>query len=355
MEVRNRTRHVAGFSVQLDRNGGEHMVVCVRGAWSLDDRGRLVLMDEPPPFLPADECIGEPGMSSVRWEADLGPMKPGTDCALTGVAVAPKGRARAVNVSFRVGPVAKKARVTGERRTLFWFLKWWHSPAKAFQRVPLAWELAKGGSDETPKNDKHHSLDLNNPLGRGFRARGSKQKCIGQPQPQIFAPRGCLGLMAAREPGGFGLTGGHWKHRRKYAGTYDDAWTENRAPLLPEDFDERFHLAAAPGLSTETHLTGGESVEVRGATPSGKLAFRLPQVRLDVRATLDGAPEPIEMKLVTVQVDTALMQLRMTWRGDLYVHGRFPKLKFVDVAEPGQTRTRTVRGGAAADDERGAA
>jgi hypothetical protein len=351
LEIRNQTKHVAGLSVQLDKDGGEHMVVCVRGTWSLDDRGRLALMDEPPPFLPVDECVGEPGLSTVRWEADLGPMKPGTDCALTGYAVAPKGRARAVDVSFRCGPVAKKARVTGERRRLFWLLRWWNSPPASFQRVPLQWELAKGGSDTTPKNEKQHSLDLRNPLGRSFRTRGSKLRRMGAPLPQILAPAGCLGVLPAREPGGFGLTGNHWAHRRKYAGTYDDAWKKNRAPLLPVDFDERFHLAAAPGLSTETHLKGGEPVEIAGCTRGGKLAFRLPRVALDVKATLGGPPEPIEMKLVTVQVDTASMQLRLTWRGDLYVHGRFPKLTRVDVAE----RRRAGRGGAAAEDERGAA
>jgi hypothetical protein len=323
------------MSVHLDKNGGEHLVFCVRGTWSIDERGRLAPLDEPPPFLPADECVGEPGMSSVRYEADLGPMKVATDCALTGDAVAPKGRARAVTVSFRCGSVFRRVRVTGERRRLFWFLRWWNSPAKAFQRVPLVWELARGGTDTTPKNEKQHSLDLRNPLGRGFRARGSKRKNAGAPLPQILAPAGCLGLMPAREPGGLGLTGGHWAHRRKYAGTYDDAWKENRAPLLPPDFDERFHSAAAPGLVTETHLEGGEPVEITGCTRSGKLTFRLPRVALDVTATLDGAGEPIEMKLVTVQVDTAAMQLRMTWRGDLYVHGRFPKLSGVDVAEAG--------------------
>jgi hypothetical protein len=347
VEICNKTPHAAGFSVQLDKNAGEHLVVCVRGTWSIDERGRLAPMAEPPEFQPVDECVGEPGLSSVRWEADLGPMKPGTDCALTGFAVAPKGKARTVNVAFRCGPVAKKARVTGERTTLFWFLRWWHAPAKSFQRVPLQWELAKGGSDTTPKNEKQHSLDLRNPLGRGFRARGSKLKRIGAPRPQIFAPAGCLGLLPAREPGGFGLTGSHWAHRRKFAGTYDDAWTENRAPLLPPDFDERFHLAAAPGLSTETHLKGGEPVEIRGCTRGGKLAFQLPKMALDVKATLDAGPEPVQMKLVTVQIDTASMQLRMTWRGDLYVHGRFPKLTAVDIVEPG----RTVRGGAAAEPE----
>ena len=46
----------------------------------------------------------------------------------------------------------------------------------------------------------------------------------------------------------FGPVGRHWEPRVRYAGTYDDRWTEDRMPLLPKDFDDRFHNAAPPGL-----------------------------------------------------------------------------------------------------------
>jgi len=334
MEIRKRTPLVAAWSVFLDKEAAEHLCVAVRGTWDIDPRGALRLAAEQPPYLPIDECVGEPGLSSVRFEADTGLMKPSTDCALVGSAVAPKGRARAVDVAFRVGPVSKSAKVTGERRRLFWFLRWWNTPARAFQRVPLQWEYAAGGTDTSPKSEKRHSLDMRNPYGRGFRARGSKLKQAGSPLPQIL-PAGFMLFGRKRTPVGFGLTGAQWAHRRPYAGTYDETWQENRAPLLPDDFDERFHLAAAPGLSTPKPLAGGEPVEVRGCTPSGKLAFRLPRVGLDVRATLDGKPEPVEMRLMTVTVDTDAMQLRLLWRGAIRVHGRLPKLKFIAVEAEG--------------------
>jgi hypothetical protein len=116
VEIRNRTPFVVGWSVQIDRRAAEHLVVAVRGTWRIDARGRLAVLEAQPPLQPADEHVGEPGLSSIRYEADIGPMKPATDCALIGSALAPRGRARSVNVSFRVGPVGRSARVTGERR-----------------------------------------------------------------------------------------------------------------------------------------------------------------------------------------------------------------------------------------------
>ncbi len=325
MEIRNRTPFVAGFLVGLDRDAAEQLVVCVRGTWSIDPKGRLAVLADPPPLLAADEHVGEPGTSSVRYEADLGLPKPATDCALVGSAVARGGRARQVDVSFRVGPVSRAARVSGERVRRFWLLRWWISPPRAFDRVPLQWELAAGGTDASSRNPKQHSVDLRNPLGRGFRARGSRLPRAGAPLPQITASGG------PRGPAGFGFTGGHWAHRRPFAGTYDEAWRDDRCPLLPEDFDERFHNAAAPGLVAPGHLVGGEPVEVRGCTAGGRLQFALPRVTPRVTATLDGAPESIETALNTVTVDTDAMQLRLVWRGALGVHGRFPELRRIDV------------------------
>ncbi len=334
MEIRNGTPLVAGMSVQLDKDAAEQLVVAVRGTWSISERGKLALLKEPPPLRPTDVHWGEPGKSSVRYEADLGLMKPATDVALVGSAVARKGRARKMTVTFRAGPLKRAAVVRGERNWLFGLLGLWlHTPTRPFARVPLQWELAAGGSDVTPKNEKHHSLDLANPVGRGFRARSSKLPRRGAPLPQIESPGGPFGK---RPPGGFGLIGGHWLPRRRWAGTYDKAWLEERCPLLPLDFDERFHNAAAPGLTAKGYFAGGEAIEVTGCTPAGRLAFRLPTVSPEVTATLDREPEPVTMRLNTVTVDTDAMQLDLLWRGQLHVHRRFMKLQHVDVALPGE-------------------
>ncbi len=331
MLIRNRTPFVAGYVVVLDPQAAEHLVAAVRGVWSISERGELELTPEPPPLQPADEHVGKPGFSSIRYEADVGPMKPATDCALVGCAVAPRGGARRVEVSFRVGKLIQKARAIGERKWLFRLLAWWfHTAPKPFQKVPLEWELAAGGTDVSAKEEKHHSLDLRNPLGRGFRARHSRLKRAGALLPQLESASG-----GRAAPAGFGFIGPNWLPRRSFAGTYDEAWQQDRCPLLPLDFDPRFHNNAAPGLTAASYLEGGEPVEVLGCTPGGKLAFPLPAVRLAVSATLGGAPEPIEMKLVSVTVDTEAMRLRLLWRGDLHIHGRFPRFTALDVDRAG--------------------
>ncbi len=336
MEIRNRSPLVAGWTVVMDKTAAEHLVLCVRGTWSVDENGRLALVAEPAPLRVEHEHVGEPGLSSILHEADVGPVKPATDCALVGSAVAPRGRAaRRGAVGFRVGPVARRANVTGERKRTFWLLRWWNSGPRSFQRVPLTWELAAGGTDTSPKNDKHHSRDERNPYGRGLRARGSKLPVAGALLPQILAPGGCRPFGRKPEPAGFGLTGNEFLHRRPYAGTYDQAWLDDRCPLLPEDFDPRFHLCAAPGLSTEKPLVGGEPVEITGCTNNGKLAFKLPRVALEVDADLGEGPESIAMTIQTVTVDVDAMQLDVLWRGELNVHGRLPKLRRMNVAAPG--------------------
>ena len=172
-------------------------------------------------------------------------------------------------------------------------------------------------------------MDERNPLGCGFRAKGSKLERAGSLLPQILHPS------KAQEPVGFGFTGAHWKNRRPYVGTYDKAWQEDRCPLLPLDFDERFHNSAAPGLTAPRYLEGGESVEVLGCTASGKLALRLPTIRLQAEAAVGGPLEPFTMTLATVTVDTDAMVVLLGWRGAIRIHKRLPRLEFASVDAEG--------------------
>jgi hypothetical protein len=68
--------------------------------------------------------------------------------------------------------------------------------------------------------------------------------------------------------------------RRRWTGTYDDAWLADRHPQLPADFDYRFYQTAHPALILPCYLRGDESVELLGLTPGGgSLAFTLPGKR----------------------------------------------------------------------------
>jgi hypothetical protein len=330
VEIRNETPHAAGWTVFFDKRAGERLLVAVKGTWSLSERAEPALAEEPAPLLAVDECYGEPGKSSIRYEADLAPLKRATDVALVGSARARNRDTRRMTVSLRVGTLERKLRVTGERSWLFGVAGiWFASRPGPFSKVPLVWELARGGTDDTPASEKRHSLDLRNPVGRGFRARRSRLAKRGSLLPQIAG----AGFRERRRPAGVGFVAGHWEPRRRFVGTYDDAWLEQRSPLLPLDFDERFFNAAAPGLVAGGYLRGGESVEVVGCTPSGRLAFRLPREQLRVAATFARREvEPIDMRLCTVTIDTDTMQLFLTWRGELAVHRRFPRLEHITVA-----------------------
>src|SRR6476619_4469416 len=61
------------------------------------------------------EYWGDPDVSSYKYEPEGVPFKPATDVALIGHSYAQTGATRSVEVSLRVGPVAKKVRVVGDR------------------------------------------------------------------------------------------------------------------------------------------------------------------------------------------------------------------------------------------------
>lgn len=332
MEIKNHTPFTVGWTVTLDKQAAEHVVVGVKGTWSIADDGRLTLLEKQPPLLAVDEFHGEPGKSSIRYAAELGPCKPATDVALVGDAVAPKGRASSQTVSLRVGPLAKKLNVFGDRG--WWgFLAWrWKTAPRPYERMPLVYENASGGEDPTPGDEKQRGRDARNPLGRGYRARGSKLRWSQLAPPNLEAPGKPFGTPGRKlpPPAGFGFIGRDWAPRLEYAGTYDEAWMKSRLPLLPLDFDERFHNSAHPDLVADGYLRGDEPVEVVGCTRNGTLRFALPGGAPAVDVRFADARRTVTMNLETVLIDTAEMQLRMVWKGELEAHGRVPSLHFIE-------------------------
>src|SRR5205807_2505220 len=109
----------------------------------------------------------------------------------------------------------------------------------------------------------------------------------------------------------------HWMPRRAFAGTYDEEWRRNRAPYLPTDFDRRFFQCAAPELTFDRYLQGGEPVEVQGATPDGPIAFLLPVGGIQLHVTVDGASERPPPHLETVLIEPDANRMCMTWRAVL--------------------------------------
>ena len=160
-----------------------------------------------------------------------------------------------------------------------------------------------------------------NPVGMGI-AR-DPAALTHQPAPSIEDPANLIASVRTRPPpAGLGAVGRHWEPRRRFLGTYDAAWLEKRAPLLPLDHDDRANLCASPGLTAAPPLAGGEDVALLNLTPGGgSLSFRLPRMRITTTLHAPGRePETQTPYLDTVLIDTVRVPetsdvlVEMVWR-----------------------------------------
>ena len=87
LELRNRTSYPAMIVPGLDREGQDFATIVIKTTFSLGgdrDGDRLAVAEEQVPIALADEFYGEPGITSIRYESEVGPAKSGTDFALLG-------------------------------------------------------------------------------------------------------------------------------------------------------------------------------------------------------------------------------------------------------------------------------
>ena len=119
MDLLNATKMQAGYTMGMQPDGREFLVVAVKGTFTLPKNGEEAqLSDEQVPLVEADVSTGEPGYSATLYESDYALRKPRCDVLLNGSAYAPRGKpATKVPVSLKVGPIAKSFNVVGNR---FW-------------------------------------------------------------------------------------------------------------------------------------------------------------------------------------------------------------------------------------------
>ena len=287
-DVENATPFGVRAIPSCDRNGNDLLLIVIAAHFQLPDpayterRLRLFRTQEQPQL--ADEYVGEPGISSIRREGQSSYTKPATDISVAGDACAPNGKpATEMNVSVRVGPCGVDLRVQGDRvweRSVTLGVR--PSSPKPFLRMPVVWERAYGGVANS-SNKERPMFEPRNPVGCGFET--DPDAAIGKPLPNIENPHQLLGRVLDRpQPVGIGPIARHWLPRALYAGTYDETWRRERAPLWPVDFDERFFCGAVSQLQASPHLAGGEEVFLRGFHPDGVIRFVLPTLRMVARS-----------------------------------------------------------------------
>jgi hypothetical protein len=311
--ITNRTPYAVERNWRRNKDGVHEWLVAVRGTFDIKPRGRLELADEQPEPLLAPEYNGEPGLSSLRYDADLFGAKPSTDVLLNGTAYAPKGRpSTEFLVSLRLGWLHKSIKVVGQRKWERGVLGNGPSSIEPVTQVPIVYERAYGGFDQADGDPKNQRMDSRNPVGCGLLAKE------GQPLPNFEDPHGRLEKAG---PAGFGVLDCYWSPRRELHGTYDDAWQQSRFPLVPDDWDPRSLLCSPADQRPATYLEGGEPVELINLTPDGTMRFALPKVRLTFRTFFSTVFGPRahdhEGRLATVIIEPDEPRVIMVWQSSL--------------------------------------
>ena len=334
MELKNKTPFVAQELYLADEEGRDVVTIVVKATYRIDVGGEVVLAEEQAPVEVAGTYHGEPGESSPRFEPEVAPLKLATDVVLLGHACSDRAGARSVNVGLQCGPIQKVIRVFGERRWLKQTVLATMSEPQPFERIPLIYERAFGGWDRTSDDAADHTVDVRNPVGVGNHHKKRGRFVAGSPLPNLENPREPISSYTdTPDPAGFGFLGPGWAPRIQYAGTYDQSWTQQRQPLLPRDFDPRFHNAAPPDQIVAGYLRGDESVSIKNASPEGRLAFRLPgepPPTCTVR-TRDGSVQTQAAALDTVILDTDDYRVLLLWRACFPVHRQIHQIQEITV------------------------
>jgi hypothetical protein len=295
-------------SPTVTRDGDEVWLVCLAAHFQLPEPGATVTSlvpckDQPPPPL-ADEYWGDPAESGLKVEGQGTWHRPGTDIYLVGQAWAP-GRqpSIAVKVRLRVGTVELATVVIGDRRWQRRLLgEVTISEPEPFVSLPLQWERAFGGAWSPPPGKKGKPLwESRNPVGRGLYPDATAAD--GQHLPNVERLDQRIESLSDRPlPVGYSPVARHWEPRRPLGGTFDDEWTEKRAPFWPADLDERFFCAAPTELQSRQFLQGGEPVELEGAHPDGHLLFSLPRLSFSLRTEMGRQTDRRALNLDGVEI-----------------------------------------------------
>ncbi len=324
--IENDTEFLVHPQLLCDKDG-EKLCCIIKATFELSPDGRTHGSDGSFEIAPearrrgiraADVPWGKPDKSSILYASDLCLRKPGTEVLVAAVATAPGGKpVPTFDAGIRVGKLSKLLRIHGPR---VWFPDGdGVTASRPVSGLEVRYEHAFGGSDDS--DPELYVEDARNPLGSGVRRDPASLE--GTPAPQIEDVSSPIKKASDRpEPAGFSPLGRHWLPRRSLWGTYDKAWLDEVAPLLPADFDDRANFSATGALVSSSPLRGGEEGALVNLTSGGgNIGFVLPKVALDVVFKVkDRPPEAFQPILDTMVFDAlpnragTVLTVEYVWR-----------------------------------------
>lgn len=368
MNFTNATPYAAGWASGFQRDGRELLIAIAKATFALPMAGEAARPTAVQlPLTQADEFVGEPGLSAPLRETDYAHAKPFCDVLFVGHAHAPAGTmVKRLQAGLRVGAMTKQLQIVGDRQWQKGVFGLGSSEPIPFAVMTLGHERAFGGTDDTRLEETGLSETFPaNPVGRGYWRH--HERIDGQPLPNleeighpVQKPHGDYRPMALSP------IGRHWQPRQQWAGTYDEAWLQHRAPFWPDDFDARY-FQAAPMDQWIPYPQGGEEVVLLNLTPEGRRHFTLPHVRMPVTfIPYSGRDVTQEAVLDTVVIEPGQGHFTLTWRTSIALGRSVFDVKETIVGEmsaawhrarrfPGKTYYASLAEAVAARRERGPA
>jgi hypothetical protein len=318
MRLTNESSMPAAWTLGFQRDGRELLIVVVKATYMLPGpQHEPGLVAAQVPLVEADCFTGEPGLSAPLYETDYAHYKPACDVLLVGSAYAPPGRrVTRTEVGLAVGAMTKRFAVMGHRRWRKQLLGITATAPEPFERLPITYDCAYGGTDRTEEAEGLTHAYAANPVGRGHWKH--TDGIDGQPLPNTEELACSVESHDAQyRPQAFSPIGRNWTGRIEHAGTYDQKWIENEAPFWPQDFDERY-FQAAPADQRIAYPQGGEEVTLHGLTPDGHRSFQLPrQPMLVTFIPYRGADMRHQANLDTIVFEPDEGRFTLAWRAVL--------------------------------------
>lgn len=297
-----------------DNEGHHHWVVAIKATFAVGHSGALEITEEqPPPCLapvPHTEVL-----TSLRCDTDLGPPKQATDVLVNGSAHAPNGQpVTEMPVAIVVNGQTKLLSVRGDAVYCRGVGGITTTKPAPFTEMPVVYERAFGGVDDSDANEANHRMDAYNPVGVGFATREAHR--LNKRAPNIWPHRPARGNHA---PAGFGAIASQWEPRASLAGTYDAHWVETQKPLLPKDFDPRWAQCAPLDQQFPGFLPPGSRVEVANMSVEGPIGFHVPAHDFSITTFFGRTAERHHACLATVIVDSNDRAVSLCWQSSLRV------------------------------------
>jgi len=298
MSIINGTSFTADHFFFHDEQHRPLLVCILKATFAFSGDGSVTVADNQDPIYTTDSYSGSEGQSSIAYASDLTLGKPETDVVLTGKAYSSPTNRFESFITLRVGSLRKHVLISGRRTWKRVLGSARISSPQPFDCIPITYENAYGGVDESHHESRFHERYIFNPVGKGFFAKKTFKKLSGMELPHFENPED---LISSPD------------ERPQPQGTFDDKWHSERMPLYPVDFNRSFFNAAHPDLIYPGYLKGGEPVEIQGTFRNftNPVCFELPVIKPQCIVEADGfdTPQALQLHIETVHLDTENMRL----------------------------------------------